>query len=263
MPYYTVLRLSEIDSTNRYALINLERLPDRQIIVADRQSAGYGRLGRHWVSDKPGNLCMSMVLKPSGGSSLTSSCSGLTLYLSEVLCRLLQKYGIEANIRWPNDVMVQGRKLSGMLGEARFRGDELRGYVLGIGVNLNMTAEELRIIDQPATSLSLLTGTGIERDRFLDRLLNLFFATYEQFLREGFPMIIDSYSARCSFLGGPVEAATPAVRYHGIARGFTDEGSLVLEAGDGEHVILTAGDLTSIQTRTVIGPEGPTPTPAT
>jgi BirA family biotin operon repressor/biotin-[acetyl-CoA-carboxylase] ligase len=248
MPSRSVLRLAEIDSTNRYALKNLEYFPDRQIIVADRQTAGYGRLGRRWVAGLPGNLCMSMVLKPSVVLSPASAYPCLTLYLSVILSRQIEEYDIGAEIKWPNDIMVNGRKLSGILGEARYLGSKLCGYVLGLGVNLNMGQEHLRTIDQPATSLSLLTGTRIEVDGFLDRLLDIFFYNYEEFLQEGFPAIKRDYIAKCSFLGNPVEVRTSSARYAGIARTVTDQGGLEIETGAGAPVVLNAGDLISLRT---------------
>ena len=248
MKTFPVLRLGEVDSTNRYALRNLHALRDRQVIVAERQTAGYGRLGRTWVSHVPGNLYMSIVLKPSKQLKNPSALPTLSLYLSVTLCKLLLEYGIEAKIKWPNDVLVDGEKIAGILGEGSFLGDELRGYVLGIGVNLSMDREELAFIDQPATSLGLLMGTVVDRDVFLSRLLWDFSAGYEQFLERGFSMIKQYYMEKCSFLRERIAVTVGGSRYSGIAQSFSDLGALVLRTAEGKVIVMNAGEVEALRT---------------
>jgi BirA family biotin operon repressor/biotin-[acetyl-CoA-carboxylase] ligase len=247
MERLNILSFEEIDSTNRYALDNLLQLPDRQIILAERQTRGYGRLGRIWVSESPGNIYMSLILKPGDAGDTPSNLSCLSLYMSVILCDLLTEYSVDASIKWPNDVLVHGAKIAGLLGEAVFRGDRLMGYVLGCGVNLNMRMEDLGSIDQRATSLNLLTGKTVERSAFLDRLLQRFFSGYDQFLEKGFPSIRKAYEGRCSFLGKEVLVKSMTNEYRGTAKAFTARGELILERVEGGEQILSSGDVQTVR----------------
>lgn len=263
---YHILTLKEVDSTNRYALRNLGTLPDRQVITADKQTDGYGRLGREWVSTVPGNIYMSIVLKPLGQSAgrdaapATEPSNGnaddyayealplanLTQYMSVVLCRALLEYGVDAEIKWPNDVLVQGRKLAGILAESKFQGSRFTGYVLGSGINLNMTHKDLESIDQPAVSLCVLVGKTVDRSAFLELLLGMFFSGYAPFLEKGFPSIQTEYAARSSYLGKRIVVLSHKGRQAGVARRFTDRGLLVFKADKGDEVELAAGDIQSV-----------------
>jgi BirA family biotin operon repressor/biotin-[acetyl-CoA-carboxylase] ligase len=243
MEQINILRFAEVKSTNSYALKNLHSLADRQVIIAERQTDGYGRLGRRWVSHNPDNIYMSLILKPVDALEIPMALTGLTQYMSLTLCELLLEYGVHASIKWPNDVRVGGAKIAGLLGEASFQGDRLMGYVLGCGVNLNMHEEDLASINQRATSLNLLLGAAVDRERFLDRLLERFFIGYKGFLEGGFPTIGRAYEEKCDFLGKQVEVKSAAGEYRGTAKSFTERGELVFEGAGGEQYILSSGDL--------------------
>lgn len=151
---------------------NLALLPDRQVIVADKQTNGRGRLDRKWISDKKGNVYLSIILK-------NTALVNYTPHMASALCSVLKNsYGIDSTIKDPNDVMVGGKKISGILSQSSTRGDIVNGIVLGVGVNLNLTEDDLLKIDQPATALNLLLGEVIDRDLFIDKLLDTFFKEY-------------------------------------------------------------------------------------
>jgi BirA family biotin operon repressor/biotin-[acetyl-CoA-carboxylase] ligase len=242
---HSILQLRQVDSTNRYALANLRDLSDRQVIIADRQTGGYGRLGRSWMSRIPDNLFMSIVLKPHHARDM-SSLPGITQYMSITLCTILSSHGLEPGIKWPNDVLVNERKIAGILGEGSFRGDAFMGYVLGTGVNLNMRPEDLDSIDQPATALNLLLGHAVDRDGFLNELLERFFFELSDFLREGFPRILKRYSERSTVLGREIVVTSQAGRCTGKARRFDETGALIVETGEGA-VRLCEGDVRSLR----------------
>ena len=170
---YNILYLQKIQSTNVYAMGNLAELPDRQVIVADIQTNGRGRFERKWVSDKPNNVYMSIVLK---NLPLTN----LTFQMAEAVRRTLKIYGVDATIKEPNDVMVNNKKICGVLCQSSTRGDTLNGIVLGVGVNLNLSEHDLERIDQPASALNLILGQPVDRDLFIKQLLDEFFAGYHQ-----------------------------------------------------------------------------------
>ena len=163
-----ILYFPKLHSTNTYAMENLASLPDKQVIVAGKQTDGRGRFDRKWISDKEGNVYLSIVLK---NLPLTN----LTLLMAESVCKVLEGYGIKSTIKEPNDVMVDGKKIAGILSQSSTRGIILNGMVIGVGVNLNLNESDIEKIDQPATSLNLLTGKPIGRDVFIEKLLHEFF----------------------------------------------------------------------------------------
>jgi BirA family biotin operon repressor/biotin-[acetyl-CoA-carboxylase] ligase len=247
MGLYTIVNLIEVDSTNSYVLRNLDILRDRSVILAERQTAGHGRLSRKWVSAVPRNIYMSLVLKPQKRTMDYSHLKNLTQYMSIVLCEVLKNYNVEADLKWPNDVLVKGKKIAGMLGEAKFRNECFIGYVLGIGVNLNMDSQNLENIDQPATSLSLLTGKNVDRDNFVSKLLERFFKDYSEFLHVGFPLIRKNYTKRSTFLSKKITVVTFKETIIGTAIDFTVNGSLMLRTDDGREKVLTIGDIVKIK----------------
>ncbi len=240
---HTIIYLKEVDSTNSYALRNLGVLRDREVVIADIQSEGHGRFARPWLSNVPGNLYMSIVLKPS---EKTDTLTGLTLYMSITLCEVFGEYGVDTALKWPNDVLAQGQKIAGILAETRFQENALLGYVLGTGINLNMAPEELSQIDQPATSLNLLIGSNVNRDDFLNRLLERFFSRYSNYLISGFSLVRDEYLKRCTLIGEKITLSLLGQVCAVTARSLTADGELVVEREDGEEMIVRAGDILSM-----------------
>lgn len=240
MQNYRIKHFKEIDSTNAYALENLDGLQHGDVIQADIQHQGYGRFKRHWVSASGSNLYISIVLKPA---TAYESLANITQYMSLVICRLLEKYTIRSVLKWPNDVLVNGAKIAGLLGETSFQGSQLRGYVLGIGINLNMSNEVLNAIDQKATSLNLLINQSVPHDSFLNQLLEAFFLDYEFVLKNGFTKIRSEYMLKSPFIGKRIRVNASNHSYEGIAEGFTDEGCLILNLDSGIKKIFNAGDV--------------------
>ena len=113
-----LLYLKEIDSTNKYAKENLVHIKDRTVIYAGTQTAGRGRLNRKWASNEGDNLYATIVLKPS--DEIKEVYSNLTQYLSVILAEVLEEYNVVPKIKWPNDVRINGKKISGILAECVF-----------------------------------------------------------------------------------------------------------------------------------------------
>ncbi len=243
MGSYNILRLDEVDSTNLYALRNLDTLTDGQVILAEKQTHGRGRFQRGWVSHVPNNLYMSIVLKPCRELNKSTPLASLTQYMALVICDILLFYGVEAGLKWPNDVLVRGSKIAGLLGESSTVGKCLKGFVLGAGINLNMTQGEIKSIDQPAVSLNLLTGGPVNRDDFLKALLTQFFRGYGLFMETGFSLIKEKFSKRSTFLGKKITITSLNSQISGLAGGYSDDGSLLLITEEGEEKEITTGDV--------------------
>jgi BirA family biotin operon repressor/biotin-[acetyl-CoA-carboxylase] ligase len=244
MSRHRVYEFAELDSTNRYACSHLKQLADGDVIHALVQHAGRGRWDRKWISDQPGNLCLSIILKPAGDPAKLPL-AGCAQLLALSTCRVLEAHGQKPMLKWPNDILVDGRKIAGLLAESVVQGPNLLGLVLGIGVNLNLKASALAKIDQPATALNQLLGRPVDVDRFRDGLLDEFFARRHKFLITGFPLIDAEYRRRCPFLGQAITVSNPHEQISGIARDLTPTGELELELPGGERRHLAFGEIVS------------------
>lgn len=250
MKKHNLIYFPEITSTNTHALKNLDDYADGDVLVAEIQTEGRGRFDRKWVSDKPGNIYISFVLKPVGAKSqreiikddfIKGRHTGLPLqdcsykyvcnipqYLSVKLCEVLETYEVTPVIKWPNDVLIDNKKIAGILAQTSVRGNTFRGLVLGIGINLNFEREDMDSIDRPATSLNLVLDKKINRDEFLDTLLKKFFTDYDEFLETGFDFLKEDYVKRAYFLGNTITVNTYKTEVKGVAKRIADDGSLVI-----------------------------------
>jgi BirA family biotin operon repressor/biotin-[acetyl-CoA-carboxylase] ligase len=242
MSRYHVIEFAALDSTNRYAGERLRELADGDVIQAGIQTAGRGRWQRRWISDVPGNLCLSLVLKPPGVPARLPL-AGLSQLLAVSTCRVLEKYGVKPTLKWPNDVQVEGRKIAGLLAETVVQGRDFLGLVLGIGVNLNLDAATLALVNQPATALNFLVGRAVAVATFRDALLAEFFSRYDDFLAASFPLIRLEYRQRCGFLGREIDVRDQQDCVRGIARDITSAGELELELPDGQRRQLALGEI--------------------
>lgn len=244
MPRYRVTELTELDSTNRHACTRLRELADGDVIHADIQTAGRGRWERKWISDVPGNLCLSLVLKPAGAPASLPLAS-LSQLLAVSACRVLETHGVQPALKWPNDIQVNGRKIAGLLAETVVEGSAFLGLVLGIGVNLNLNEAQVALIDQPATALNRCVNHAVCVKEFRDALLAEFFSRYDAFLATGFPLIRTDYLQRCAFLGREIEVRSPQSSLHGIARDISEAGELELQTPDGQIHHITLGEIST------------------
>lgn len=237
-----IITLGEVSSTNLYAKQNLDCLEDKTVICAVAQTSGRGRFNRTWVDLGNGNLYMTIVLKPS--DIFKDIYANLTQYLSVVLCKLFKEYGLTPSIKWPNDVLIREKKISGILSETVMQGNTFKGLVLGVGVNLNAKSEDLLLVkNKEITALNIeLEREYEDRNLFMEKLLNEFFAHYDEFLDKGFSYIKDDYISACNFLGKNISVQVFNEKKSGNAEYINDAGELVLKQKDKEFV-LTMGDI--------------------
>jgi len=238
----TFIGFEEISSTNTYALENIENLNDKSVIFAGRQTQGRGRFDRVWVSDNSSNLYFSIVLKPTNIVDEKLPLANLTQYMSLVLCKVIESYGVKAQIKWPNDVLIEGKKIAGILAETSIRGQIFKGLVLGVGLNLNSTKEEIQSINQSATSLNLELGKNIDKEVFLRAIVEEFFEKYDEFLTAGFAMIKDEYTQKSFFIGSKIKINEYNLTYDAIAQGINDDGTLNIKA-NGIEKNISIGDI--------------------
>lgn len=238
-----LLSFKKLDSTNKYAKLNIDSLDDKTVISTDIQTAGYGRFERVWVDLGAENIYMTFVLKPS--EQINEVYANLTQYLSVCLCKQLETINICPQIKWPNDVLINGKKVCGILAESVIRAGKLKGIVLGIGINLNASFDSVNKIDRPATSLNLELGHAIDKQEFMQNLINIFFKNYDEFLEKGFEYIRAYYenhslfTIHCSLL----KVAVFDKVKEGIFNGFDDNGNLLLTNSEGETEHINMGEI--------------------
>lgn len=237
-----IIELDEVDSTNNYAKKHIHEFADSTIIIANRQTSGRGRLNRKWIDLGDDNLFMSIILKPS--ETFNENYPNITQYLCVVLCKVLETYGVKPEIKWPNDVLINGKKIAGILSETSMQGQKLGGIILGIGVNLNSKPCNLQnISDKIATSLNIETGKYINIKTFTNELLQEFFSQYQKFIENGFKLIKEDYINKNCFLNKNINIQVFNNTKTGFAKAINDKGELIIKTKDNNESVLTIGDI--------------------
>lgn len=223
-----IIHLAEINSTNDYVKKNILQLENLTAVYADRQTSGRGRLERKWVDFGDDNLFLTIFLKPNNMID-QSIYPNFTQLLSVVLCMVIEEeFNLIPKIKWPNDVLIDNKKIAGILAEGTVHGGEFLGLALGIGVNLNTNNEKLDKIDKPATSVFTEIGEIVDKELFLEKLLTKFCLMYDVFVCKGFPYIKTFYEKRAMFIGKNISVNVLGEVHEGIAEGITDMGALLL-----------------------------------
>ena len=244
---YKIQFYEELSSTNEFGIKNLAEINDKTVLLAKTQTNGYGRFDRNWVSDNPENIYASFILKPDIKLGENSVISNLTQYLSVILCKTLEKYGLKPAIKWPNDVLVNNKKIAGILAQTSIKGNSAAGVVLGIGINVNMPENELSQINQPATSISNELSHTVSKEEFAKELFDNFFNEYETFMEKGFDYIKSDYCKRCSFLSKEIIVKDRENTIEGIAESINDNGTLKIKLkNENKYETLQIGDLTCL-----------------
>lgn len=240
---FQVLRYPLLPSTNVEAAKQaVEGAPEGLVVVADEQTAGRGRLGRRWASPKGAGLYLSIVLRPQvdpGAWPLITFVAALAVHDA-----LFQCCGLQTDIKWPNDVLANDRKLCGILAETVEGGS----IVLGIGVNLSSNAFPSEL-SETATSVEVLIGDIPDRETVLQSILTAFQSRYSVFLKEGgTEQVISDWSERSSFaFEKPIRVKNGHEILEGISRGLEKDGALRVETSSGEIRIVRAGDVTVLK----------------
>lgn len=230
-----------LNSTNAYAKEHMDTLADMSFVYCKNQTNGKGRLNRTWVSDNDKNLYLTIVLKPQVPNYPYIN---LTQYLCVVTCSVLKKYGIEPQIKWPNDILINGKKIAGILAQVSTIGHRVKGIALGIGVNLNSSLQEMNLIDKPATSLNLEVNREINREEFLYMLANEFESHYNEFIEKGFAYIENDYISQACFINKKINVNLADKCIVGTVKNLTKDGALLLCENDtNKDVVITMGEI--------------------
>jgi BirA family biotin operon repressor/biotin-[acetyl-CoA-carboxylase] ligase len=233
----------EIDSTNIMACrLARDGAPEGTVVVADAQGKGKGRLNRVWQSPPERNLYVSIILRPHIDPPAAPQ---LTLVAGVAVAELLVSRGLkDVTIKWPNDVLISGKKVCGILTEMNSSPRGVDFIILGAGLNVNMDREDFEpALWETATSLKIETGATHDRIEVISRLLNLFETWYTVFLSAGFPGVRDSWLRYADIVGRPIRVAFREDTQSGIVAGIDDDGTILMKDAGGATQRVIAGDV--------------------
>lgn len=215
---------------------------DGTVFLAGSQTAGRGRLKRKWVSPA-GGLWFSVVLR---SKLKLAEAFGLVFVASLAVAEVLEElYGLKTQVKWPNDVLVDSKKVCGILAETKLESKNVEYVVVGVGINANFGVKKSLPADlwKIATSLEDELGRKIELEMLFKALLEKLERLCDVFLEKGFRVVLDEWKKYAGFLGCQVEVLSMDERLTGLALDVDSSGSLVLKLADGTVKHVFAGDV--------------------
>lgn len=219
---------SVIDSTNSYLLRRIpHQVKQGQVCVAEFQNSGRGRRGRQWISPFGSHIYMSMYWCLEQGISAAMGLSVVAaLAVSDSIYKL---YNVDVELKWPNDIYANGKKLAGILIELEGQALESSHCVIGIGLNINMPAKAAEDIDQPWTDLQTVTSGEIDRNHLVSTLIQCLIVRLNQHKVNGISTMLHDWFKQDLYLNKPVRLITGEKETLGICRGINNQGALLLE----------------------------------
>lgn len=232
-----------IDSTNRVAMdLSYANEPEGTIVLAEEQTAGRGRAGRSWHSERASGIYVTLLLRPRMSpvqAPLLTMMAGLSAHAA-----IQAQTGLHPDVKWPNDLMLNGKKVGGILTEMHAEPTLVRFVIVGIGINVNQEKFPAEL-SGVATSLRAESGKSQSRLELLARLLREFEADYNRFLRNGAAAVIERFAQVSSYARGKkVRVTNGNESYVGVTVGLRPEGLLQVQREDGTMVTVFAGDVT-------------------
>ncbi len=227
-----------IDSTNTYLMQNFKNLPHGTVIFSEFQEAGKGRLKRTWFSEKGLNLTFSILLKENLSSNINLINLAASLAVSSSIENL---YQIKTELKWPNDVLINKKKVSGILLNSTSKGSELEKIIIGIGINVNQTKFPTDYKIRP-TSIKYEHRKEAKRERLLSEALNVFeklLITVKKNPKE----ILEDWREKCKMIGEHITIEIGDDKKYGIFYDIDANGYMILKVGENLEKI-TSGDIT-------------------
>ncbi|KHE92487.1 MAG: biotin--[acetyl-CoA-carboxylase] ligase [Candidatus Scalindua rubra] len=238
---YTIYKYDKLDSTNTFLKQHCSTLPDYSVIWADEQTDGRGRFTRIWNSQPGMDLTFSLLLP------LTSLEQKLRQNITQVaalsVAQILEGYGLEPSVKWPNDVLVHGKKISGILCEVAELNERVCG-VLGIGINVNNTEEFLANLDLPATSLHCELRHKVVRQDLLKKLLEIIINRFDVLCQTGFTQNRQEIRKKLAFINEQIVFTdVNQDSYSGKIIDLNDDGTLLFECEKRGIISLNSGEI--------------------
>ncbi|CRL66310.1 bifunctional biotin--[acetyl-CoA-carboxylase] ligase/biotin operon repressor BirA [Proteus vulgaris] len=228
-----------IDSTNQYLIQRISELKSGDVCIAEYQSAGRGRRGRQWISPFGRNLYLSMYWKLDQGPA---AAIGLSLVVGVIMAEVLQKLGADGvKVKWPNDLYLNDKKLSGILVELTGKTGDVAHIVTGIGINIAMSKNQNEVINQQWINLEQV-GIRIDRNELACEITNALREAFIQFEKQGLSIFIERWKSLDNFMHRRVKLIIGEKEIFGIAKGINDQGALLLEQ-DGKITPYIGGEI--------------------
>jgi len=234
------------DSTNRVAMeLGYAGEPEGAVVLAEEQTAGRGRAGRSWHSQRAAGIYVTLLLRPKISpvqAPLLTMMAGLSAHAA-----IQAQTGLQPDVKWPNDLILNGQKVGGILTEMHAEPTLVRFVIVGIGINMNQETFPSEL-NRVATSLRVETGKNQSRLELLVRLLREFETDYNRLLREGSSSVTERFTQVSSYaLGKKVRVTNGNEIYVGVTAGLRPEGLLQVQREDGAVVTVFAGDVAEIR----------------
>lgn len=232
-----------IDSTNSHAhKLAKEGAKEGTVVLSESQSKGKGRLGRSWFSPSGVNIYLSVILRPQMPSSKITL---LTFAAAIAVAKAIRDIaGLDADIKWPNDILIKGKKVAGILSEMDAKSDAVRFVVIGIGINVNLDIKDIpsELIDK-ATSIKIETNITIDRMNLICRVLENLEEWYNIFERNRVNDIIDEWKRLAITIGRDVKVQSGNSFIEGRAVDIDENGALLIKDSDGIIQRALSGDV--------------------
>jgi len=244
---HQVYFFSEIDSTNDEAF-NLAAAgsPEGTVVIADSQTKGKGRLQRAWHSPAGSNIYTSVILRPNLKPDRAPQISILAgIAVAEIMNNFCPGM---VNLKWPNDVLLKGKKLCGILAQVKTSVNKLDFVVLGIGINININYNQFpQDIKNTATSLAIETGRNISRQELIISLYENLAKWYKKLIADDFSAVKEKWLSMAPMIGKRVQIMSGNEMISGKAIGIDEQGSLVLLTAGDKKIKISAGDATILK----------------
>ncbi len=237
-----IIYQESVESTMDIAFrLGMEGAKEGTLICAETQTKGRGRMGRSWSSPKEKGIYFSLILRPKASPTDTAK---LTLLTAVALCEAVTKEtGLKPVIKWPNDVLINNRKLAGILTELSAEMDRVRFVIIGIGVNANTP---LNLLPANATSIKNELGQPVSRIKLLQEILGSLENWYEIFKVEGFNPVVKKWKQLSVTLGKRVRVVDSGGTIEGVAMDLDQYGGLIIRDDSGMKIIKMAGDVVQV-----------------
>ncbi len=237
-----IIYYKQLDSTNtEIARLAAQGAEHGTVVVADAQTAGKGRRGREWESPAGENIYMSILLRPD---CVPDRAPMLTLVVAYSVAMVLRQLGFtDVQIKWPNDLVLSGKKICGILTEMQLKDSEIDYVVVGVGINVN-TSEFPQELKETATSLYLESGRILDRETMVESVVEHFDKEYRQFLKmQELSFLREAYNDMLVNVGKEVRVLEPGNEYTAYAQGINSEGELLVRTTEGEEKYIYAGEV--------------------
>ena len=239
-----IIYLKETDSTNTRAKeLAAQGAPEGTLVIAEKQTKGRGRRGRNWFSPSGGGIYFSLILRPAISPGETPRITLMTaVVLAETLISMMK---LKLRIKWPNDILVNGKKLAGILTEISTEMDAVNYIVVGLGMNVNTRFENFPSeIKKSATSILIETGNRVPRIKFIQNYLKLYEKYYNMFKKNDFEPIMKRWKELADIIGKQIRVDVIGKTHIGKVIDVDNDGVLILKDDQGRLQRIFSGDVT-------------------